>query len=173
MRVTSEDYNWIFQKCAQVDSKNQTLKSDFFRENRKLYILSYGLGSIETVRNAANYIKEKNRSYDYDRDDSKRYFYDLFNALMEEGAAIRIIAGDTFDGDPARGVILISLPGEMPLRIHAAITLGLPHLSAQEVCIKYYFLPHTISNCQCAQFLSAYKIPANISYNQLVSCCDR
>lgn len=114
-KVTEEDYRWIFQSCANLEDYREEGAVDFWSGDRRVYILqrdSY-LEDKEGDTNASSYFKE---------------YCDTFHRV---GAFIRILAGRK-DGE-GQGLLLLSLPEEMSLRMQAILRLAYPDTTVKEI----------------------------------------
>ena len=151
--ATTEDYNWIFNKCASADTDVKPMLGNLFKDNRKVYKLTSSQGSSKDVK-----IPCKIKSYydddDFD-DDSKPTFssFDpLFDMLKEVNGAIRIIAG-TGGGEQGHGMIFISVGHAISLRLRSMISLAFPHMMAEEITenTKVEFMPddYFIESMKC------------------------
>ena len=136
--ASEDDFNWILQKYASAEKCTTEAPIDIFSGNRKVYILSSVLGSSRDVSS----VKESVDSYEDDQyliDESENAvsvdeFVDMINMLLNEsGAIIQIIAGEAIGGNQKHGVIMISLPNEMTLRMRSIISMAFPHMMAEEI----------------------------------------
>lgn len=136
VEVSEDDFNWILHKFAKVEQRSSEKPIDIFSGNRKVYILSPVSSSLSdfssrndrSVRRSAGSYKD-----DYKAGVSEEHFVDMFHMLMESGAIIQIIAGEAIGGNQKHGVIMISLPNEMTLRMRSIISMALPHMMAEEI----------------------------------------
>ena len=116
IKVTEKDFNWIFRNYGKVDSGGHAEIRDLYEENRKVYALS----SVPVSSGDDGEVRKTNDDlYDYYVfcDEASDYSSDMFTMLMEEDAVIRIIAGSSDENSSGQGMVLISLPGEMTLRL--------------------------------------------------------
>ena len=120
VKITKEDYSWIFQEFASVEDVLQDSPEDMCREGRRTYALQYMPKDLEF---------EKNSDYPMDNV-SETCYKDLFKALVDSGAVIRITASAEYCG---AGMILISLQDEMPLRMRTILSTVFPNTMAIEV----------------------------------------
>ena len=131
-KVTMEDFDWIFYQCADVSPLTSEWMEDLYGGNRKVYKLSSVIGSTRDV-----VIPEQRQYYLSEgcRDDRlyRDLFCDMFEMLAEVGAVIRIIAGGAAKKTNGHGMILISLPDEITLRMRGMLSTAFPHLVADEV----------------------------------------
>ena len=127
IRVTAEDFDWIFKSYGTVDNSRSDKVRDLFEENRKVYMLTSIRGSSKDTS-----VVRKKKSYFDDETTSDSCFSDMFTMLMEEEAMIRIIAGSADENALGHGMILISLPEEMTLRMRTMLSLVFPHLVVED-----------------------------------------
>ena len=136
--ASEDDFNWILQKYASAEKCTTEAPIDIFSGNRKVYILSSVLGSSRDVSS----VKESVDSYEDDQyliDESENAvsvdeFVDMIRMILNEsGAIIQIIAGEAIGGNQKHGVIMISLPNEMTLRMRSIISMAFPHMMAEEI----------------------------------------
>lgn len=114
IRMTSDDFDWIFQQCADAKEEKTDSFADLNRDFCKVYVLQYMPGNSEELRTfGSQYIP----SGDTD------YFRDAVKALTKIGASVRIMAEGGRDG---RGIIFISLAEEMSLRMRTMLSLAFP-----------------------------------------------
>lgn len=106
-KVTREDFDWIFEPCASAEAVPQDSLEDVWAQGRKVYALQCTSGNFENG-------------------DDRRYCKELLDALGEAGAILRMTLGTA-------GRILISLPGEMTLRMRALLSLAFAGTAAVEV----------------------------------------
>ena len=112
-----EDFGWIFHKCAAAEDKPAEPMDVMGGEGRRIYALRTLSGDLwdGTAREDA---VETGR------------FQDLFDMLRYSGAAVRITACADCGGS---GAVFIGLPGEMPLRMRAMLSLAVPNTEAAEI----------------------------------------
>ncbi|MCR5735054.1 MAG: AAA family ATPase [Lachnospiraceae bacterium] len=143
LNVSEDDYNWIFKDLAAADKDSSSELKDLSEEGLKIYRLSSVLGSsrdtcIERERQSEGNGKEEKRV-------SEGYIKELADMLFEERAVIRILAGSSDNSEDAgrsedqkkntggHGMIFLSLPREMSLRMKSLISLAFPHMAAEAV----------------------------------------
>ena len=132
VKVTMEDFDWIFDQCAASSPLTSEWMEDLYAEGRKVYMLTSVAGStrdVEISEHRTDYI------YDDDRDEpvSRDLIYDTFERLTEMGAVIRITAGSTAEKTKGHGRIFISFPDEITLRMQGMLSFAFPHIVADEV----------------------------------------
>ena len=133
LSVTHADYVWIFQGSADLDPNAQPVRRDLNEGNRRLYVLMPDSGSkIDTGLPSK---KENWFTLDDDLVESGtiEYFHEMSDMLMEADAVVRMVAGPAEGKEDGHGMILISLPGEMTLRMRTAISLAFPQAAAVEI----------------------------------------
>ncbi|MBQ1377898.1 MAG: AAA family ATPase [Lachnospiraceae bacterium] len=132
--VSREDINWIFRPLGYVSifRRGRSGQAETQNKDRRLYILSSASGSMRDSVRFRRYYR-----YDgYYSDDEDQVFPDeaavseLFEMLSESDAMIRLMAGPVSEKDPGNGMILISLRGEMPVRMKTLLSQVFLHLTA-------------------------------------------
>lgn len=122
--VTKEDFDWIFSDYATVERAADIGSSDLSRNDRCVYMLT----------DARNTPLENIRSYHHSNDlaltDTE--FCEIFGTLMRKGTVIQVITGTMREGFSGHGMILLSFPGEMPLRIRSMVSIAFPHTELTE-----------------------------------------
>ena len=127
--VTMEDIAWIFDPVAATSPFISEWMEDLHTDNRKVYILSSAAGS---VRDVDDYDPQNDLSEDGPRRMIER-LHEMLKTMAETGAVIRIIACGTMEHTKDHGMILISLPDKMTLRMRSMLSLTFPHLAVKEV----------------------------------------
>ena len=122
-RISEKDYAWIFERSAEVEKLSEAASDEewegFQERNRRLYVLCTGfLGCMKRG------YREKDRDFG-------KHFSGYVDAIWENGASIRILAGAKHSG--GRGLMLFSLSGEMSLRMEAAVSLLFPGAVVEEI----------------------------------------
>lgn len=131
--VSVKDFNWIFNNYGTAKGSKSAEVRDLFEGGRKVYMLTSVQGTLKDI--SAVRKKESDLYTDDEYDDiiSDRYFSDMVAMLMAEDAVIRFIAGFAGESAPGHGMILISLPEEMSLRMRTIISFAFPHMAAAEM----------------------------------------
>lgn len=128
--ASAEDYNWIFKKCAVSEPNCVTFLKNLYEENRKVYVLSYKSESTKY------YEVSENKDYGYyDEDYSPSpddHFAEMIEMLEAAGAVIRMIA-DSSEETKDSGLVFISFPDEISLRLRGMISMALPHVEIEAV----------------------------------------
>lgn len=118
-KVTQEDFGWIYQTCASVEGAPVDSLGNLCGEGRRVY-------ALRCIPKGSG---EEASSFDYE-DDTGACCQELFSALEDCGAVIRITAGSESGG---MGMILISLPEEMPLRMRAMLSMAFSDMEVIEL----------------------------------------
>ena len=128
-RTTMSDFNWVFGQTTDVSDPSEPPALDLFADDRRVYALldkthwdGTAAGEDACPQNYEEYFnKWLNRTNWRD---------DVYSELVNGGAIIRF----TQEAGPGRrGSILVSLPGEMPLRIRAMLSLAIPNITEMEL----------------------------------------
>ena len=129
-RLEEDDLNWIFFNYAAVNCGNQTDLSDLRNGKRNIYILK---SISKSAKDICEYRERKALSFfDDGYADPDLYTQELLGLLSENCAEIRIIAGPTTGQKSGHGMILISLPEPMTLRMRTLFSLAFPHMTAED-----------------------------------------
>lgn len=141
-KTAPEDCAWIFASCAAAKDRAELLPCDLREGCRWVYALRAAVQAPETVpaqdgEACGGYIPEE--------ECPENHFQDLWEELRKSEAVIRILARSEPDG--AQGMVLLSLPDEIPLRIRTVLSLAFPELAAipinapEEACAGIDRLP--------------------------------
>lgn len=146
--AATEDYNWIFRTCGMAESAPSPLPLEPFAKERRLYALSAAQNGTPNIGAPVT---------------------ELFDMLTADGAVIRFTAGSSKAGIPDAdisagsgcGLVLISLPHEMSLRMRTCFSLvfpkttvtKLPDLTDEDTCLSA--LPDDIFTDILSHFLYA------------------
>ena len=126
IRVSEEDYQWIFEKCAETDPKLFAHKESKKCEIKASYSLHCPSKPVEKSDDFDGY-----EYFDYDIPDKPKVTYrEMFAELLKLDAVIRITTGNERS---CCNCIEIGFPYEMPLRIQAMISLAIPGVKIIEV----------------------------------------
>ena len=110
-RVTQEDYQWIFHRCATADSGGTAPLDAFFGEGRRVYALQRAFRTQE---------EEEGRRCGYgnvEGTEAYRSCADMLEAMAQAGAHFRFLAQSA-----AGGAVLISMREDMPLRLRTMVS---------------------------------------------------
>ena len=119
IRVSEEDYQWIFEKCAKTDPK---WKESRACEMKARYFLHCHQKPVES--------SDDYDYFDYDIPDKPKVTYrEMFRELLKLDTVIQITASNERCGCNS---IEIGFPYEMPLRIQAMISLAIPGVKITE-----------------------------------------
>ena len=138
VNISVSDFDWIFHGCAVADDNTDLRLENLFEKGRKVYVLASIKGCMEDVSETkVNAICERNDNYfgddEYYDSEIKRHFTDLFNTLMESNAVIQLIAGASKEKSFGHGILFISTPKEMSLKLKSIISIAFPHMLAKEI----------------------------------------
>ncbi len=129
-RLEEDDLNWIFFNYEVADSENHTDLADLRKEKRNIYILK---SITKSAKDICEYRERKALSFfDDGYADPDLYTQELLGLLAENCAEIRIIAGPEAGQKSGHGMILISLPEPMTLRMRTLFSLAFPHMAAED-----------------------------------------
>ena len=122
--VTLDDYDWIFRQCAAASAADKEAVREIFEEGRKVYrILPDQDAPAESSSFRSSYYFD-----DYD-DLYSDHFREMFSLLSAEDAVITVTTG----AEGSSGMILISLPGTMTLRMRSSVTMAVPCTAVEEI----------------------------------------
>ena len=129
-RLEEDDLNWIFFNYAVVNSENHMDLAELRKEKRKIYILK---SITKSAKDICEYRERKTLSFfDDGYADPDLYTQELLGLLSENFAEIRVMAGPTVGRQSGHGMILISLPEPMTLRMRTLFSLAFPHIAAED-----------------------------------------
>ncbi|MCI8542079.1 MAG: AAA family ATPase [Lachnospiraceae bacterium] len=123
VNMTSDDFGWIFQKCADAEAEKADSFENLPKDFRKIYVLRHVPGISDELQAFGN---QHLPSEDTD------YLRDVVRAVKESGGIIRITAETGHDG---QGMILFSLAEEMTLRMRAMLSLAFPDTVLMEAAM--------------------------------------
>lgn len=122
--VTSEDFGWIFRRCASVSPASSGAIGDLRQRCGRVYVLREKKSDIDPLPQITN---------DYMLDDEpyeRRDCDELFSKLVRSGAVVRTLA---FHDAGVKGMVLIGLSGEMPLSMRTMLSMCFPNTAAEEL----------------------------------------
>ena len=131
--VSVKDFNWIFNNYGTVKGSRSAEVRDLYENGRKVYMLTSVQGTLKDISTVRKNEHGFYTDEEYDDLISERYFSEMFAMLLAEDAVIRIIAGFAEENAAGHGMILISLPEEMSLRMRTIISFAFPHMAAAEM----------------------------------------
>lgn len=131
--LEKEDFNWIFSSCAVVADNRLNDMRELFQETRRVYMLTNSEHIIKKTRPKMGkgdflYIDDG-----CDEESSSEYLREIVDMLLGANAIVQIAVGQSDKDHKNRGVVLISLPREMTLRMRTAISLAFPHIETTEL----------------------------------------
>lgn len=114
VRITSRDFEWIFQNCADAGAEGTDSFEELHKDFRRVYVLRHMPGISDEIQSFGNqHISSGNTTY----------FEDVVKSMKESGAVIRIMAETAHAG---QGMITVSLAEEMPLEMRMLLSLAFP-----------------------------------------------
>ena len=130
-KASPEDYGWIFSQCASAGDAPQAPLGDLREGCRWVYALWVTALAPKAVRT-----QEEDEYDEYDNGAPAETasfdpLQDLWKELKKSKVIIRILAKS--EPDAACGIVLISLPSEITLRMQTMISLAFPDLSATPI----------------------------------------
>lgn len=125
VKATQEDFNWIFQGCAIADGGTNDSFEPFYREAHRLYVLQYVEREEKYQDYHTNFIFD-----DQEEMKNKKYIENFLDAIGPLKATVRILVSSCEGG---KGLILISLPDEMPLRLQTMLSMIFPDTVLREI----------------------------------------
>ena len=124
-KAAPEDFTWIFSQCAATEDAPLELPGDLREGCRRVY-------ALQAVEHASKAIcVPDSAAYNDDFQDEvvpANHFLNLWEELGKSKAILRMLARS--GPDTACGVILISLPDEITLRMQTMVSLAFPELVA-------------------------------------------
>lgn len=121
--VTSRDFGWIFQHCAESEAKEADSFEELHRDFPRVYVLRPAPGISNEIQSFRNQHMTSENAANF-------YFKDFVKAMKESGAVIRIMAET---GHESSGLITISLAEEMTLSMRTILSLAFPDTMAMDV----------------------------------------
>lgn len=125
-QMTREDFDWLFDGFASVEATPQSAVQGLWTAGRRVYALQYTPYTIEAE-------KKRRHLEEINHRDAGRCFCDyggLIKSLGDTGAVLRIILNAEHSKS---GMVLISLPGEMPLRMNAMLSGAFSDVAVVEI----------------------------------------
>lgn len=119
VKITSKDFSWIFENCAAAEAKETDSFEDLHADFYRVYVLRHMPGVSDEIQ-----------SFGDEYLSSKTYFRDVFGAMKESGAAIRMV---TATGNADQGMITIGLAEEMTLKMRMLLSLAFPDTVAVDI----------------------------------------
>lgn len=123
VRVTPEDFGWIFQDCGDAEAMEADSFENLHKDFRKAYVLRHAPGVSDEIQAFGER---------YMSSGDTAYLQDVAKAMKESGAAIRIMAETGHDG---QGMIQFLLREELTLRMRAMLSLAFPDTVAVDAAL--------------------------------------
>ena len=122
-----EDFEWIFDGCAVTEAVPQDSVFGLTDEGGSVYTLRY---KPQEAGSGENTNSNESENYGYDDDRSAAIYSDGFSLMDRLGGTVDIIASSKYEG---KGWIIISLPTEMPLRMHTMLSCLFERTTATKI----------------------------------------
>ncbi|MCH5268504.1 MAG: AAA family ATPase [Lachnospiraceae bacterium] len=136
--ITADDISWIFKSVAEIETSDAESLHDLYADGRRVYMFTpadSGIIDVEISRQRY-YICDDEPNWS----SNEKQIYNLFAEMRNVGAIIQIIAGSNTEGP---GMVLVSLPDEMTIRMRSMCSMAFPDMLVEEIK-EDKFLPH---NC--------------------------
>ncbi len=128
LRITADDYTWIFQPCASSSAIQDDGAPDLPKRNRRLYTLLPAPEDEWKNRSSADETGLLTDDWEEEAV-SIEQFCELLDMLVKAGAEMWILLGSAGNAS-ASGRILIGLPDDLSLRMHSMLSLCFPRFTA-------------------------------------------
>ena len=114
--LTLADFNWIFQGCKTFESFSTTIPEDLYQGDRIVYAMlqPYPEESEDLIGDT-------------------EYMYTLTELFENENAMIRIIAGSSDKEEESCGMVLISLPKKMSVKMKQTLVGLFPMMMIKKI----------------------------------------
>ncbi len=130
--VTEEDYRWIFETNLAGITYPSASPDWHFRDEKKVYCLTAKPGTEPD--DGKNGRRGGYMGYEYGDEKEVRHYINLLNMMESvKGASLRMLVQGAGEGTVAGGVILLSLPCDMTLRMKAAFFAAFPAAFVREI----------------------------------------
>lgn len=131
--VSEEDYRWIFETNSVGITHPLASQDGHFRNGRKVYCLA-----AKPVKEKSDEKNGKSRGYTdyykYENEEDVGYYMNLLNMMKSmKGASLRMLIQGAGEGSVAGGVILLSLPCDITLRMRAVFSAIFPFTFVHEI----------------------------------------
>lgn len=136
VRIQTEDFAWIFEKYAAVKPCEAGARTeDLFSEGRKVYaFVKRPQEKSEEKSSDGEYGYNYGYSCRYPYSAGKENFADLLEMLQDSGETyLRVVAGASAGKVSGQGLLLLSLPGEISLRMRTALSFAFPSAVVKRV----------------------------------------
>ena len=130
--ATVEDFDWIVGNCGKAKAVRKEMLDPMDAEGYTVYVLRSPENG-DSEKNSGSELWPKmsaSELWDIDRSRSSAYTEQALDALLHAGAIVRLIAGGAGGGPAA---VLVSLRGEMSLRLRALLALAFTGTSVEKL----------------------------------------
>lgn len=136
--VSIDDFNWIFKDFAKVIQEKYVYIDETSTSGQKEYELIYSSDKTENVEKNTNkepYISEYEQYSD--KNQSRQYFNEMYDEMRKVDANIKVILWNSESNETlGSGKIILSFPGDVPMRIRTLISIVFPNTFLREVSGK-------------------------------------
>ena len=130
VKVTVDDFKWIFGECADIDHTTNGLSANLYRGNRKVYALCPVRTSDGSIISLSR-ISDTGYGEEIDTE-MKKWINEIIEVMKKTDTIIQVIAGNSGTVEK-QAMILISLSEEIPFRMRALFSLIFPYIKVQEL----------------------------------------
>lgn len=131
-QAEQEDLRWVFEDTAEIGGFRDGKPEDLRGDGRRLYLVCTDAeesGEGQSAAHSGSPASEKSNGSEMNR---ATFFWDFIKEVRSSGGIVRgIVQG----GRNSRGVILISLRGEVSLRMRTMLSMAIPGADAVEICV--------------------------------------
>ena len=127
--VAGDDFNWIFENCAEVNAGSREMFNDLGNGNRKVYAIRYVLEGMDSEHR----YMERRHSRGSDDTLPMEFFRRLLGMIGNANAIIRVIMTSDGNGFSCRNGIFVSLPDAITLRMRTILSMAFPYTVAVDM----------------------------------------
>lgn len=156
--TTAEDFYWVFNQCADIGNTSLNMDSNLFRSGRKIYALYIVRDEKEKISPTYDDEMIQFRMQEGIPQDTRIALIRNLTDIMRETETVVRIVGVGSKTVERQGMIFLSLPGKISLRMCAMIKLIFPYVEVREVneiLEEMPYLPKDNFNELMKEFLSA------------------
>lgn len=125
-----EDFDWIFEKAAEIGDFRAEMPEDLRGEERRLYVICMDAEKSGEAQEAAQSGSPVSEKSNIRRVDRAKFFWLFLRQVRDSGGIVRgILQG----GRRNRGMLLISLREGISLRMRTMLAMAIPGADAAEI----------------------------------------
>ena len=125
-----EDFDWIFEKAAEIGDFRAEMPEDIRGEERRLYVICMDAEKSGEAQEAAQSGSPVSEKSNIRRVDRAKFFWLFLRQVRDSGGIVRgILQG----GRRNRGMLLISLREGISLRMRTMLAMAIPGADAAEI----------------------------------------